>query len=74
MAVKPITNPHPKRDENINRANQVSNKGMVSRKADRLSSSVVPGKDFTKDYAIRLKDIDGAMMSHLKNVMNINQN
>ena len=33
------------------------------------SQSFRPGKDFTKNFSVTLKDIDTAVLSHVKNVM-----
>ena len=68
MAVKNITNPHIISKENINRGKQVSTRNVNSQTGNR-SQTLIPSKDFTKGYAITLKDIDTTMMSHLKNVM-----
>ena len=67
MAVKPITNKNVVSKENINRGKQTSTRSLKPRGNKR--QSIVPGKDFSKGYAITLKDIDTAMINHIKNVM-----
>ena len=67
MAVKPITNKNVVSKENINRGKQTSTRSLKARGNER--QSIVPGKDFSKGYAITLKDIDTAMINHIKNVM-----
>ena len=68
MAVKPITNKQVVNKSTINRVEQKSFKEFKNR-AQRSSVSQVPGKDFTKNYAIVLKDIDTSIISHVKNVI-----
>ena len=70
MAVKPITNQRLVNKENINRAEQVSTKD-VSIRGGNDKKSIVPGLDYTKNYAITLKDIDTSIMEHMKSVMNL---
>lgn len=70
MAVKPITNQRLVNKENINRAEQVSTKD-VSIRGGNNKKSIVPGLDYTKNYAITLKDIDTSMMDHMKSVMKL---
>lgn len=53
----------------VNRAEQISFKDTKVR--GNRSSTAIPGKDFTKNYAISLKDIDTAIMNHVKNVMRV---
>jgi len=67
MAVKPLTNKNVVSKENINRGKQTSTRSLKARGNER--QSIVPGKDFSKGYAITLKDIDTAMINHIKNVM-----
>ena len=69
MAVKPILNKQIISRPNTNRGEQVSTKGMKWNANDR--KSILPGKDFTKNFAVTLKDIDMTMMNHLKDVMKI---
>ena len=68
MAVKPITNKQVVSTANINRAEQVSTRNLTQRQGNR-ADSVVPGLDYTKNYAITLKDVDTAVLNHVKNVM-----
>ena len=69
MAVKTITNPHPK--QKVNRGNEVSYRPIDNRMSSNTKRVIPAGKGGTKSHSIHLKDIDMAMMSHLKNVMNI---
>ena len=67
MAVKPITNKHVTTTSQVDRSSQKSFKNDTS-KGNR-SQSVNPGKDYTKNYSITLKDIDTTVMGHIKNIM-----
>ena len=67
MAVKPI-NKSILATSGINRAQQRSTKDLTSRGGNK-SRTVIPGIDYTKNYAITLKDIDKAILSYLKNVI-----
>jgi len=53
----------------VNRAEQVSFKNVKVRGS--RSSTAIPGKDFTKNYAINLRDIDTSVINHIKNIMRI---
>ena len=68
MAIKPITNKHAVNKESINRGKQVSTRNQVVRGGNR-SQTIVPGKDFTKNYAITLKNIDTSIISYMKDVI-----
>ena len=68
MAIKPITKKQVVVSTNINRAEQVSTRNLTAGSGNR-STSIIPGKDLSKNYAITLKDIDTAVISHVKNVM-----
>tara|TARA_Y100001963_G_scaffold154817_1_gene244446 strand:- start:503 stop:1369 length:867 start_codon:yes stop_codon:yes gene_type:complete len=68
MAIKPITNKQVVNKQSINRANQVSTRNDVARGGNR-SQTIVPGKDFTKNYSISLKDVDTSIISYIKDVM-----
>ena len=68
MAVKQITNTHALNKTSVNRAKQASMKNITGKTGNR-SKSVVPGKDFTKNYAVTLKDIDTSVLNHIKNVI-----
>ena len=67
MAVKPITNKHITTTSQVDRSLQKSFRGDTA-KGNR-ARSVNPGKDYTKNYAITLKDIDTSVMNHIKNIM-----
>ncbi len=68
MAVKPITNKQAVRNENINRAKQVSTRNLEA-SAGNSKRTVLPGKNLNKNYAITLKDVDTAIISHVKDVI-----
>ena len=67
MAVNKITNKSVVNRESVNRAEQMSMKDNKVR--GNREQSINPGKDFTKNFAVTLKDIDTSVMTHLKNVM-----
>ena len=68
MAVKPITNKQVVASSKINRADQVSTKDTTVRGGNR-SAVVVPGNNYSENYAITLKDVDTAVMTHIKKVI-----
>ena len=67
MAVKPITNKHSLSNETINRGKQFSTRN--EKQVGNRSKTLNPGKDFSKGFSVTLKDIDSAVMSHIKDVM-----
>ena len=67
MAIKPITNKEVVSREGINRAEQVSTKNTTIR--GNREVTITPGHNFSENYAITLKDVDTAILSHVKNVM-----
>ena len=68
MAVNRITNKQVVNKETINRGTQVSTKNdKLNQGNSRMT--VNPGKDFTKNYSITLKDIDTAVLTHIKDVI-----
>ena len=67
MAVNKITNNQTLNKERVNRAEQVSMKNNKVR--GNAEQSVLPGKNFSKSFAITLKDIDTSVMTHIKDVM-----
>jgi hypothetical protein len=71
MAVNPITNKHIVVGKNIDRAKQISTRDSVQRGTSgrNETASITPGKDYTKNYAITLKDVDSAVLSHIKTVL-----
>ena len=71
MAVKPITNPNPKQPETIDRSRQVSERSTTPARSTNREQVVTPGKDFTKNYQIILKDLDTSIMTHVKDVMSL---
>jgi hypothetical protein len=67
MAIKPITNTNVTNKSTINRAEQRSirsNKGNA-----KVVIKKPGGKDAGKGFAIGLKDIDSAVLSHIRNIM-----
>ena len=68
MSVKPITNKQVVASSNINRGKQVSTKNTTTRGGNR-QQTFVPGTNYSKNYAITLKDIDTSIMSHVKTVI-----
>ena len=67
MAVKPITNKQVVNKQSINRGKQISTKNTNANGNSR--KSFVPGINYSNNYAITLKDVDTAIMSHVKNVI-----
>jgi len=67
MAVNKITNKHTLNKEAVNRGEQISTRDSKVR--GNREQSVLPGKDFTKNFSVTLKDIDTSVMGHIKNVM-----
>ena len=65
MAVKPITNKQIVSSQNINRGKQTSTRNTTNRSGNSRTS-IVPGLDITKGYSITLKDVDTAILSHVK--------
>ncbi len=68
MAIKPITNKQVVSSQNINRGKQTSTRNTTNRSGN-ASRSYVPGLDISKGYSVTLKDIDTAILSHVKEVM-----
>ena len=67
MAVNKITNKQVVNTELVNRANEVSTKGTTVR--GNRETTFVPGNNFSENYSITLKDVDTAVLNHVKNVM-----
>jgi hypothetical protein len=67
MAVNKITNKGVVNKELVNRANEVSTKGTTIR--GNRETTIVPGNNFSDNYSITLKDVDTAVLNHVKNVM-----
>ena len=67
MAVNKITNKGVVNKELVNRANEVSTKGTTIR--GNRETTITPGNNFSENYAITLKDVDTAVLNHVKNVM-----
>ena len=67
MAVKPITNKQVVASSNINRGKQISTKNTNANGNSR--KSFVPGINYSDNYAITLKDVDTAVMTHIKDVI-----
>ena len=66
MAIKPITNKQIV--SNPNRGKQTSTRNTTNRSGNSRTS-IVPGLDITKGYSVTLKDVDTAILSHVKKVM-----
>ena len=67
MAINKITNKQVVSKANINRANQISTKELTAR--GNRETTVIPGNNFSENYAITLKDVDTSILGHVKNVM-----
>ncbi len=67
MAIKPITNKQIVSGQQ-NRGKQTSTRNTTNRSGNSRKS-IIPGLDITKGYSITLKDIDTAILSHVKKVM-----
>jgi len=67
MAVNKITNKQVVSKANINRANVVSTKGTTIR--GNRETSIIPGNNLSDNYSITLKDVDTAVLNHVKNIM-----
>ena len=68
MAVKPITNKQLVASSKINRGQQVSSKNTTATNGNR-SRTYIPGNNYSENYAITLKDIDSAVLTHIKKVI-----
>ena len=68
MAVKPILNRQVVSSKNIKREEQISQRN-TSAKVGNREQTFVPGLNFDKNYAITLKDVDSAVLTHVKDVM-----
>ena len=67
MAVNKITNKQVVNKELVNRANEVSTKSTTIR--GNRETTIVPGNNFSDNFSITLKDVDTAVLNHVKNVM-----
>ena len=67
MAVNRITNKDVVSRELVNRANEVSTKQTTIR--GNRETTIIPGNNFSENYAITLKDVDTSILNHVKNVM-----
>ena len=67
MAVNKITNKEIVSTELVNRANEVSTKQTTIR--GNRETTIIPGNNFSENYAITLKDVDTSILNHVKNVM-----
>ena len=68
MSVKKITNRQIVSRGAVDRSSHRTFRDEVSRGGNR-SKSIIPGKDFTENYSITLKDIDTTILSHIKEVI-----
>jgi hypothetical protein len=73
MAVKPITNKQIVSKESVDRASQISTKDITAKpniaRSENRGVSYSPGTDFTKNYAVTLKDVDTSIMEFIKNII-----
>ena len=67
MAVNKITNKQVVNRELVNRANEVSTKNTTIR--GNRETTIIPGNNFSDNFSITLKDVDTAVLNHVKNVM-----
>ena len=67
MAVNKITNKQVVNRESVNRANEVSTKSTTIR--GNRETTIIPGNNFSENYSITLKDVDTAILNHVKNVI-----
>ena len=67
MAIKPITNKQVVNKQNINRVDQISTKNTTVR--GNRETTIIPGNNASENYSITLKDIDTAVLNHVKNIM-----
>ena len=67
MAINKITNKQVVSRESINRAEQVSTKNTTIR--GNRETTIIPGNNFSENYAITLKDVDTSILSHVKDIM-----
>jgi hypothetical protein len=67
VAIKPITNDNAPNESSINRAEQTTIRSDIGN--PRVTIRKQGGRDATKSYAIGIKDIDTAVINHMKNVM-----
>ena len=67
MAIKPITNDNAPNESSVNREEQLTIRSDVGN--PRVTIRKQGGRDATKSYAIGVKDIDTAVINHMKNVM-----
>ena len=68
MSVRKINNRQVVSRGSVNRAEQKTFREDTGRVGNR-SKTIRPGKDYTKNYSITLKDIDTSILSHIKEVM-----
>jgi glutaredoxin len=68
MSVKKINNKQVVSRGAVNRGDQKSFREETGRLGNR-SQSIIPGKDYTKNYSITLKDIDTTVLSHMKEII-----
>ena len=69
MAIKPITDRTLLDTTTVDRETQLSQRNTNTRDGGNKSKTVLPGLDLSKQYSITLKDIDGAIISYIKDVI-----
>ena len=67
MAIKPITNDNAPNESSVNREEQLTIRSEIGN--PRVTIRKQGGRDATKSYAIGIKDIDTAVINHMRNVM-----
>tara|TARA_R110002020_G_scaffold93592_3_gene225631 strand:- start:154 stop:1017 length:864 start_codon:yes stop_codon:yes gene_type:complete len=67
MAVNKITNKQVVNKESVNRADHISTKNETIR--GNRGTTLTPGHNYSENYSITLKDVDTAILNHVKNVM-----
>ena len=68
MAIKPITDKTLLDTTTVDRETQMSQRNVSTRGGNK-SQTVIPGIDLSQQYSITLNDIDGAIMSYIKDVI-----
>tara|TARA_Y100001938_G_scaffold146747_1_gene226345 strand:- start:790 stop:1635 length:846 start_codon:yes stop_codon:yes gene_type:complete len=71
MAVKPIVNPNPPSMQQVDRSQQLSDKNNNVRGTGNSEQTVIPGNNYSDNYQVILKDVDTAVISHIKNVLRL---
>ena len=70
MAVKPITNKQLVNKQEVNRGEVVAAPD-TSLRSSNPTESIIPGLNYANNYAVTLKDVDSAVINHIKHVMRL---